>query len=170
MSNCEIVTGKKHFTIGSGKNKEEQISSLLFDNSSTSKVSHFIHIEPCQAFKFSTFNLPDGVYLKFHRVFASGGAMPQGNGCLCDSTEAKAVGAVASEPFKIDCKPVVLDNCNGVLFLTIPGTYMLELSDESVLGQFLAFAEEVDCCCLPSGLIIGNIGSDNQYIGVKRGE
>lgn len=166
MSN--IVTGQKQYSLKNAEAKEGKSYSVLFDSESVKSVSHFIHLGQGKALKFSTFNLPDGVHLAFHRVLPGGGSMPQGAGCLCDTQDGNTTYALASEPFKIDCKPVVLDNCNGVLFLTIPGVYMLELSDESALGQVLAFAEEVSCSCIPDGLIIGNAKPDT-YVGTKLG-
>ena len=165
---CEIVTGKKIVTVTSTVNGEDKPSSLLFDQNSTKRVSHFIHIEPCQAFQIYTFGLPDGAYLTVHRAFVGGGDMPQGSGCLCGVEPGQMVSALATEPFKIDCKPVVVDNCTNVLFLTVPGTYLFELNSDEHLGKFLAFAEAIECCCLPTGLIIGNAKPDG-YVGVARG-
>lgn len=166
MAKCEISTGRKTLAVGKSGG-EETPSSLLFDHKSSSAVSHFINIEPCQVFKFSTFGLPDGVTLTLHRVYLAGGVMPQGTGCICEPDPAKGVQPMATEVFKINCKPVVIDNCNGALFLSVPGTYVLELNDESKLGNFIAMAEEVECCCVPNGLLIGNVGINDTYVGTK---
>ncbi len=164
---CEIVTGKKIVSPSiTGVVNDNPQHSYLFDYNSTNKISRPIFIDQCQAYKFSTFNLPDGVSLMFHRVIVAGGKMPQGSGCLCAGEPSSRSYLLYSEPFKIDCKQVKLTNCDGALFLTIPGTYVLELSDEKHLGNFIATADKVDCCCLPSGLIIGNVGP-HGYVGTK---
>ena len=165
---CEIVTGKKIVTGNSTVNGQSSPFTVLFDQRSTRRVSHFVNIEPCQAFQISTFGMPDGASLIIHRVFVGGGAMPQGGGCFCGSEAGEMVSALATEPFKIDCKPVVVDNCTNVLFLTVPGPYMFELNSDEHLGKFWAFAEAMECCCLPTGLIIGNAKPDG-YVGVARG-
>lgn len=162
---CSIITGRKIYGVGSGADKDKT-ANVLFDQKSTKTVSHFIHIEPCQAIQFLTFGLPEGAKLTLHRVLPIGGSMPQGSGCLCDHDEGSSVTVAASEPLKIDCKPVVIDACNNVLYLTIPGSYMLRLNEERYLGQFWAFAEAMECCCLPEGLVIGNRGS-NKFIGTE---
>lgn len=164
--NCEIVTGKA-VLVEPKTVSEDQPRTLLFDYSSTKTVSHRVTVSECKAIRLSTFNLPEGNKLNVHRVFVGGGLMPQGYSCLCDTEEATPASAVMTEPLKIDCKPVFIDSCNSVLFLTIPGIYVLELEgDKSLLGNFLAFAEEVDCCCLPDGLIIGNRLANGSFVGV----
>lgn len=162
---CQIETGRKEVSLGGIIHKETG-SGALFDLKSTKLTSYYLHLEACKAIQFSTFGLPDGAYLTLHRVLTTDGRMPQGAGCICDYDNGAGVDVSASEPLKVNCKPVVLDNCNTVLYLAIPGSYMLELNREEYLGQFWAFAEEVDCCCLPDGLVIGN-RSGNSYIGVK---
>lgn len=161
---CNITTGRKIYAVGSGSDKDAS-TNTLFDQKSTKPISHFIHLEPCQALQLSTFGLPEGAKLTLHRVLPAGGKMPQGSGCICNYDEGSSVIVAASEPLKIACKPVVLDNCNNVLYLTIAGSYMLRLNDERYLGQFWAFAEAMDCCCLPDGLVIGNRNADG-YVGV----
>lgn len=160
---CNISTGRKIYAVGSGSDKD-LTSNTLFDQKSTKTVSHFIHVAPCQAIQLSTFGLPEGAKLTLNRVLPAGGVMPQGAGCICDHEEGSGVVVAASEPLKIACMPVELTNCNNVLFLTIPGSYMLRLNKEEYLGQFWAFADEVDCCCLPEGLVIGNRKADG-YVG-----
>lgn len=164
---CKIKTGRKEVSVRASRSENGDVEySYLFDHKSTNTISRPIHIYDCEAKKLSTFNLPDGVKLTVHRVIVGGGVMPQGSGCLCAGEPGQQVKVLMSEPLKIECKPVVLDNCNSVLFLTIPGSYVLELSDESVLGNFLAMEDSVECCCLPDGLIIGNVGPTG-YVGVK---
>lgn len=165
---CKITTGKRVLTQPktAGKAPEAVTTSFVFDKNSTNKISRPIHVDECMAVKLSTFNLPDGANLTLHRVILGGGIMPQSSGCMCGGDKGQEAYALFSEVFKIDCKPVVIDNCDGALFLTVPGTYMLELNDEAVLGSFVALAERVDCCCLPDGLIIGNAKPDT-YVGTK---
>lgn len=160
---CSVITGRKIYAVGSGSDKDGA-SNVLFDQKSTKTVSHFIHVEPCQAIQFSTFGLPDGAKLTLHRVLPAGGQMPQGTGCICDHEEGYGIVVSASEPLKIDCSPVELTNCNNVLYLTIPGSYMLRLNEERYLGQFWAFADAMECCCLPEGLVIGN-RKGGGYVG-----
>lgn len=164
---CNIQTGRMDYTLSPTLQKDK-VSSALFDNKSTRTVSHFLHVEPCQAIQLSTFGLPDGANLELHRVLPTSGAMPQGAGCICGYDEAESITASASEPLKIGCRAVVLNNCNTVLYLTIPGSYVLKLNDESYLGQFWAFAEAMECCCLPEGLVIGN-RKGKGYVGVSDG-
>lgn len=164
---CEIVTGRKYQSTRSS-NGEDIKSVALFDSKSTKVTSHVVTVAECSALKISTFALPDNKYLKIHRVYTGGGVMPFGTGCLCNCDDGSASSVLFSEPLKIDCKEVRVDNCTGVLFLTIPGDYMFELNDESVLGQFVAFAEEIDCCCLPSGLVIGNQVPSERIVGTVR--
>lgn len=161
---CEISTGRKIVNV-SGVGKKLP-TKALFDQTSTELVSPFIHLPPCEALQLSTFNLPDGAELAVYRVLLMGGEMPQGSGCICDYEEGSPVSVAASEPFKIDCKPVVLTNCNNVLYLTSPGSYILRLNSEDHLGHFWAFAEVMDCCCLPDGLVIGN-RTGSGYVGTK---
>lgn len=163
---CNIVTGRQQASTSGSNVNDDVPSSYLFDAKSTNLISRPIFIDNCQVVKFSTFGLPDNVCLKFHRVFVGGGVPPQSYGCLCSADMGKKASILYSEIFKIDCKEVKLCNCTGVLLLSIPGTYVLELSDKAYLGQFIAMAEYIDCCCLPSGLMIGNIGKDG-YIGVQ---
>lgn len=167
-----ITTGKKivvkRVEAVGGTHVEGFDPTALFDQKSTKTTSHFLNIDSCKAMKLSTFGLKDGAYLTLHRVLLGGAVFPQSSGCLCECEDGEPIKVLANEPLKIDCKPVVLDNCNSVLFLSIPGTYVLELNDPTQLGHFLAFAEVVDCCCLPEGLVIGNRASE-RYIGTKRG-
>lgn len=161
---CTIETGRKIVNVG---NIAGNVSSrALFDQTSTKLVSPFIHLLPCEALQLSTFNLPEGAELALYRVLLMGGEMPQGSGCICDYEEGSPVFVAASEPFKVDCKPVVLTSCNNVLFLTTPGSYTLRLNSEDYLGHFWAFAEAMKCCCLPEGLIIGN-RTGNDYVGTR---
>lgn len=162
---CSVTTGRKIYAVGSSSDKDVSLNTL-FDQKSTKTVSHFLHVEPCQALQLSTFGMPDGAVLTLHRVLLAGGSMPQGTGCICDHEEGSMLGVAASEPFMIDCKPVVLDKCNNVLFLTVPGSYVLRLNDEAYLGHFWAFADAMECCCLPDGLVIGN-RKGTGYIGTK---
>lgn len=162
---CEIVTGKKVIGVSNKGSAEDRSATVLFDRNSTTQISHVVTVGDCKALKLSTFNLKDGQAIELHRVLIGGGVMAQGSGCCCDADPASPADVLASEPFKIDCKPVVLTHCFSVLFLTVPGTYMFKLNDEGMVGNVLAFAESVECCCLPSGLIIGNKAHDD-YIGV----
>lgn len=167
MSN-EIVTGRSYASSSQQGSWEGKQASMLFDPKSTIKLSHVVSVPSCSALKISTFGLPNEVHLKVHRVFTGGGKIPEGMGCMCVCEDGNTSKVLLSEPLKIDCKEVRIDNCTGVLFLTIPGDYMFEVSDNSALGQFVAFAEEVDCCCLPTGLIIGNNMSSNTMVGTVR--
>lgn len=161
---CVITTGRKLINVD--KKVGGVPSKALFDQTSTELVSSFLHLLPCEALQLSTFNLPEGAELAVHRVLLVGGEMPQGSGCICGSEEGAPVSVAASEPFRIDCKPVVLTYCNNVLYLTSPGSYVLRLNSEEYLGHFWAFAEAMECCCLPEGLVIGNrIGND--YVGTR---
>lgn len=162
---CDIVTGRKIVNVGSGADKDPTYN-VLFDQKSVSTVSHYLHLEPCEAIQLTTFGLPDGAELSLHRILLTGGKMPQGSGCICDYEPGSLAGVAISEPVKIDCKPVVLDNCNNVLYLTMAGSYVLQLNSDKYLGQFFAFADAMDCCCLPEGLVIGN-RKGNGYVGTK---
>lgn len=162
---CSISTGRQE-VLGVGSSNDERSSKVLFDKNSTTKFSHFIEVDPCGALQLSAFGLPDNVNLILHRVIVGGGVMPQGSGCICGVDPAKPAKTLFSNPFKIDCKPVVLNNCNTVLFLTVPGTYVVEVSDPSALGKFIAYAEPTECCCLPNGLVIGNTVL-GKFIGTK---
>ena len=164
---CEIITGRKYQAARSS-NGEDTKSVALFDSKSSKVTSHVVSVAECSALKITTFALPDGKHLKIHRVYTGGGEMPLGSGCGCSCEDGSSSRVLFSELLKIDCKEVRIDNCTGVLFLTIPGDYMFELSDESVLGQFVAFAEEVDCCCIPSGLVIGNQVPSERIVGTVR--
>lgn len=165
---CEIITGKKIHSAQTGGKSEGVTTTVLFDSTSAKKTSHIVTVAECSAVKISTFALPDNVHLKIHRVYTGGGVMPFSSGCLCGCDDGVASKVLYSEVMKIDCKEVRVDNCTSVLFLTVPGDYMFELSDESMLGQFVAFAEEVDCCCLPSGLVIGNYVPSERVTGTIR--
>lgn len=162
---CNISTGRKLYGTGKGADVDPNYN-VLFDQRSTMTVSHTVDVAPCEAIQFSTFGLPDGAKLEVHRVFRTGGAMPDGAGCICDYESGSPVSVAASEPLKIDCKPVVLDNCNNVLYLTVAGSYMLKLNSADYLGQFWAFAETMDCCCIPEGLVIGN-RKGAGYVGTE---
>lgn len=162
---CSITTGRTIYAVGSGP-KSERSSNVVFNQESTKLVSHLLSVTPCEALQISTFGLPEGAKLTLHRVLPAGGSMPQGSGCICSYDEGSPVNVAASEPLKIDCKPVEIDNCNNVLYLTVAGTYMLQLNSEEFLGQFWAFAESVDCCCLPEGLVIGN-RKGAGYVGTQ---
>lgn len=161
---CKIETGRKIVNVGQTAGNVP--SRALFDQTSTKLVSSFIHLLPCEALQLSTFNLPEGAELAVYRVLLMGGEMPQGSGCICDCEEGSPVSVAASEPFKINCEPVVLTHCNNVLFLTTPGSYTLRLNSDEYLGHFWAFAEAMECCCLPEGLIIGN-RTGNGYVGTR---
>lgn len=160
---CSITTGRKIYAVGSGSDKDLS-TNILFDQKSIKTVSHFLHVEPNQAIQLSTFGLPDGAKLTLYRVLPAGGQMPQGSSCICDHEEGSSATVAASEPLRIGCLPVELTNCNNVLFLTVPGSYMLRLNNEEYLGQFWAFAEAMECSCLPEGLVIGNRKADG-FIG-----
>lgn len=164
MNNCGIVTGRREVVknpdcTGSAEYKYDYV----FDTKSENTISKPIYIDNNQIFKFSTFNLPDGVKLIFNRVQTGGGVMPQGSNCCVDTCGRKTV-IISSEVFKIHCKPVVLNNCNSVLFLSVPGTYILELDTPSALGQFVVQAEPVEGF-IPTSLIIGCEAPDH-IVGV----
>lgn len=162
---CGIVTGTKVMGVSNNGAAEERSSTVLFDKKSTSRLSHVVGISDCKALRLSAFNLGDNDSIKIHRVLLGGGEMAQGSGCCGCLEPVKPSAITASEEFKIDCKPVKLTKCNGVLFLTVPGHYMFELNEEASLGDVIAFAEPVECCCLPSGLVIGN-EKPTGYVGV----
>lgn len=163
--NCGIVTGKKVMGVSNSGAAEDRSSSVLFDKASVARLSHVVNVTECKALRLSAFNLGQADSITIHRVLLGGGSMPQGSGCGCTGTSSTPTTILASEVLKIDCKPVKITNCFGVLFLTIPGDYMFELNEEASLGEVLAFAEPVDCCCIPSGLVIGN-EKPTGYVGV----
>lgn len=163
--NCGIVTGTKVLGVSNNGSAEDRSSTVLFDKNTSTRFSHVVSIDDCKALRLSAFNLSADDSITIHRVMLGGGAMAQGSGCCGCLEPASSSNILASEVFQIDCKPVKLTKCNGVLFLTVPGYYMFELNEEAKLGEVLAFAEPVDCCCLPSGLIIGN-EKPQKYVGV----
>lgn len=168
MSNCNIVTGKKVHAVQRSTGSDATNRIVLFDGQSTKTVTHVVTVAECKALKISTFALPTDKRLRIHRVFTGGGVMPQGISCACGSDEGVEATVLLSEPFRINCQDVFVDGCSGTLFLTVPGDYVLELENADVLGQFVALAEEVDCCCLPPSVTIGHEMSDGYVIGTER--
>ena len=165
MSNCNIVTGKKVHAVSRSSGSDTTNRIVLFDGQSTKTVTHVVTVAECKALKISTFALPADKRLRIHRVFTGGGVMPQGISCACGSDEGVEASVLLSEPFRINCQDVVVDGCYGTLFLTVPGDYVLELEHADVLGQFVALAEEVDCCGLPPSLVIGHQINADRIIG-----
>jgi hypothetical protein len=82
--------------------------------------------------------------------------MPQGYGCICSAEPGSPTNVELSEPFKINGEVVKITNANSALFLTIPGTFMLEMNDTSLVGKIFCTISKAECCCLPNKLIIGN--------------
>lgn len=166
MNKNGIVTGTRLVSCGtSSSDREVSPNKYLFDDKSVSRYSYPIMIHDGQVYKLSTFNLPDDVELTLHRILIAGNNLPS-DGC-CGVFSVQQAMIQASEVFKIGCKPVVLNNCDSVLFLTIPGIYMLEVSDEDAIGNFTAIADLVDSKHLPNAMIIGNLGLEG-IVGVKK--
>lgn len=151
-----IITGTKIVTVNSTVNGEDKPSSLLFDQTSTKTVSHFVHLPPGKVLSLSTFGLPDGAEIQVHKVILGGGKMPQGTGCLCGAEDGESLSAVVTEQLHINCRPVALTNCTTINLLNLPGSYVFVLNDEAHLGKFYMIAEEFECTCLPEALVIGN--------------
>lgn len=168
MSNCNIITGKKVHSLSRDRGTGVVNRMVLFDGNSTKTVTHVVTIPECKALKISTFALPANKRLRIHRVFTGGGVMPQGISCMCGNAEGIESSVLLSEPFRIDCKDVFVYGCTGMLFLTTPGDYVFELEDSALLGQFVALAEEVDCCCLPPSVTIGHQLTSGYIIGTER--
>lgn len=165
MSSCGIVTGRSVVSTKYCGNANQDVPyAYIFDSKSTDVISRPIYIDNCMVYKFQTFNLPEDTKIFFHRVLTGGGLVPTGEGCLCNDETVSKTTVIGNELFKIGCKPVTLDSCNGVLFLSIPGTYMLELSNPAALGQVIVMAEQVDGY-IPPSLIIGN-PKPEHYVGV----
>ena len=167
MSNCSIITGKKVHAVSRSSNAEETNRAVLFDSLSTNAVTHVVTVGECKALKISTFALPAGKKILVHRVYLGGGVMPFGSGCACGADEGKSAIVQLSEPLRINCHDVAIDGCSGMLFLTIPGDYVFELEDKTLLGQFVALAEEVECCCLPQSTVIGSEVITGGIVGVE---
>jgi hypothetical protein len=167
MSNCSIITGKKVHAVSRSSNAEETNRAVLFDSLSTNAVTHVVTVGECKALKISTFALPAGKKILVHRVYLGGGVMPFGSGCACGADEGKSAIVQLSEPLRIRCCDVAIDGCAGMLFLTIPGDYVFELEDKTLLGQFVALAEEVECCCLPESTVIGSEIPTGGIVGVE---
>lgn len=167
MSNCSIITGKKVHAVSRSSNAEETNRAVLFDSLSTNTVTHVVTVGECKALKISTFALPAGKKILVHRVYLGGGVMPFGSGCACGADEGKSAIVQLSEPLRIRCCDVAIDGCAGMLFLTIPGDYVFELEDKTLLGQFVALAEEVECCCLPESTVIGSEIPTGGIVGVE---
>lgn len=166
MNTNGIVTGTRLVSSSiSATDREVSPNKYLFDDKSVSRYSYPVMIHDGQVCKLSTFNLPDEVELVLHRVLIAGNNLPS-DGC-CGAFSVQQAMIQASEVFKIGCKPVVLNNCDSVLFLTVPGIYMLEVSNEDAIGNFTAIADIVDSKYLPNALIIGNIGVEG-IVGVKK--
>lgn len=168
MSNCNIITGKKVHSLSRDRGTGVVNRMVLFDGNSTKTVTHVVTVPECKALKISTFALPANKRLRIHRVFTGGGVMPQGISCMCGNAEGIESSVLLSEPLRIDCKDVFVYGCTGMLFLTTPGDYVFELEDSSLLGQFVALAEEVDCCGLPPSVIIGHQLTSGYIIGTER--
>ena len=167
MSNCSIITGKKVHAVSRSSNAEESNRAVLFDSLSTNAVTHVVTVGECKALKISTFALPAGKKILVHRVYLGGGVMPFGSGCACGVNDGKSAIVQLSEPLRIRCCDVAIDGCAGMLFLTIPGDYVFELEDKTLLGQFVALAEEVECCCLPESTVIGSEIPTGGIVGVE---
>ena len=167
MSNCSIITGKKVHAVSRSSNAEETNRAVLFDSLSTNTVTHVVTVGECKALKISTFALPAGKKILVHRVYLGGGVMPFGSGCACGADDGKSAIVQLSEPLRIRCCDVAIDGCAGMLFLTIPGDYVFELEDKTLLGQFVALAEEVECCCLPESTVIGSPITTGSIVGVE---
>ena len=167
MSNCSIITGKKVHAVSRSSNAEETNRAVLFDSLSTNTVTHVVTVGECKALKISTFALPAGKKILVYRVYLGGGVMPFGSGCACGADEGKSAIVQLSEPLRINCHDVAIDGCSGMLFLTIPGDYVFELEDKTLLGQFVALAEEVECCCLPQSTVIGSEVITGGIVGVE---
>lgn len=149
----------------SASDREVSPNNYLFDGKSVNKYSHPIMIHDGQVVKLSTFNLPDDVELKLHRILIAGKYLPS-DGC-CGIFSVQQAMVQASEPFKIGGKQVVLNSSDSVLFLTVPGIYMLEASNQDVIGDFTAIADLVDSKYIPSAMVIGNFGLES-IVGVKK--
>lgn len=167
MSKCGIITGKKVHAVSRSSSSEDANREVLFDSLSTNAVTHVVTVGECKALKISTFALPAGKKILVHRVYLGGGVMPFGSGCACGADEGKSAIVQLSEPLRIRCCDVAIDGCSGMLFLTIPGDYVFELEDKTLLGQFVALAEEVECCCLPESTVIGSEIPTGGIVGVE---
>lgn len=148
---CEISTSRK-----TGNRVQAHDPNVLFDARSSNTVSHIFHVDPCVPVKICTFGLGEGDALVLHKVHPKAGAMPQGFGCICSAEPGSSVNIELSEPFKIKGEEVRLTNENSAVFLTIPGLFILQMDKEAMLGKVFCTITEVDCCCLPNKLIIGN--------------
>ena len=148
---CEITTGRKV-----GNTVQAQDPNVLFNARSSNTVSHIFHVDPCKPVKICTFGLGDEDALELHKVHPKPGVMPQGYGCICSAEPGSTTNIEMSEPFKIDGKVVELTNKNSAEFLTIPGLFVLVMKKETMLGKIFCTITDVECCCLPNKLIIGN--------------
>lgn len=160
MANCNISTGtliQKPRPQGTASSKSApENADQLFNGASTSKLSPMFVVPECKAIKICTYGLGDNDFIRIHKVVPEGGVFPQSGGCLCLCEDGKPGKVALSEPLRIDCDDVTLTGCTNVTFLTIPNTYQLELGDETLIGKVTVIVQEVDCCCLPQRLVIGN--------------
>lgn len=148
---CEVSTSRKV-----GNSVQAQDRNVLFNARSSNTISHIFHVDPCVPLKICTFGLSDGEYLTLHKVYPKAGVMPQGSGCICSAEPGSTTNIEMSEPFKIGGEVVKVTNENSALFLTIPGTFMLEMSSADLIGKIFCTISKAECCCLPNKLIIGN--------------
>ena len=148
---CEVSTSRK---VGNSVQAEDR--NVLFNARSSNTISHIFHVDPCVPLKICTFGLGDDDYLTLHKVHPKAGVMPQGYGCICSAEPGSSTNIEVSEPFKVNGEVVKITNANSALFLTIPGTFMLEMKDASLIGKIFCTISKAECCCLPSKLIIGN--------------
>lgn len=148
---CEISTGRRV-----GNRVQAKDPNVLFDARSSNTVSHIFHVDPCAPIKICTFGLGDGEALELHKVHPRPGVMPQGYGCICSAEPGSSVNIEMSEPFKINGETVEITNRDSAVFLTIPGLFVLQMKAPTMLGKVFCTINEVECCCLPNKLIIGN--------------
>lgn len=160
----KIKTGTKRF--GSGMSStQEPISYELFNHLSKNGISHVVSVTDKNPILISSFGLYTGVKIGVHKVLVKGGGYPEGCECGCDCIEGDDPSIRVSEPLQIDCKPVTINECNNVLYLTIPGFYMFRVNEEEHVGKFILLAEPVSQKDLPTGLVIGNRFS-NEFVGI----
>lgn len=148
---CQITTSRK-----AGNTVQAQEPNVLFNARSSNTVSHIFHVDSCVPVKICTFGLGAEDALVLHKVHPKAGNMPQGYGCICSAEPGSSVNIEMSEPFKINGETVELTAKNSAVFLTIPGLFILEMKNKSMLGKVFCTITEVECCCLPNKLIIGN--------------
>lgn len=165
MSKKNITTSIKRFGINSGANKD-QPPEELFNHFSKSRTSHVITVTPSNPILISSFGLGDDVKITLHKVRVSGGTYPIPGDCICTCIEGDDPSISDSEPLLIQCKPVIIDKCMNIIYLTIPGHYAFQIDKEEHIGTFILLAEPVPLHTIPNGLVIGNRFND-KYIGVK---